>query len=188
MLNCDYVKIGEYPGRNSQQSWSSRPKGEFRKVIQKIRGENVELRLRQAFEKVLQNFGGKKSELQLNSFGKVWEYFWSRKGKMESRRFFVMSYTFFEAILLTCIWDQLWNCYRLLSEQNCWNAVKTSSSNNFETKNVELELKYFFEMSSEKQGKNVELRKVKIWKVFWLISIINNELRLKQNPQRSQKI
>ena len=61
------------------------------------------------------------------------------------------------------------------------------SSNNFETKNVELELKYVFEMSSEKQGKNVELRKVKIWKVFWLISIIYIEFRPKQNSQRSQK-
>ena len=54
------------------------------------------------------------------------------------------------------------------------------SSNIFETKNVELELKYVFEMSFEKRVKNDELREVKFWNVFWLISIINTELQLKK--------
>ena len=42
-------------------------------------------------------------------------------------------------------------------------------------------------MSSEKRGKKTELRASQILEGFWIISIINVELRLKQNSERSHK-
>ena len=51
LLNCGNNKFWDFPRRNSQLNWSIRPKRESWKVLQKIQGENVELRLRQVFRK-----------------------------------------------------------------------------------------------------------------------------------------
>ena len=59
MLNCGNNKFWDFPRRNSQLYWSSRPKREFWKVLQKIQGKNVELRLRQVF-RMSYNFSGAK--------------------------------------------------------------------------------------------------------------------------------
>ena len=129
MLNCGYIK--NRPGRNSQQNWLSRPKGEIRKVLQKIQGENVELRVRQAFEKVLQNFGAKRLNCSWKASGRYETSFEAKKVNWTQDKLLERP-ILFEAILSTCISDQFWKCCRLLSEQNCWNAVKTGSVNVFE--------------------------------------------------------
>ena len=115
-LSCGYVMFWECPKKIPSKNGQLEAEEDFETSYENFRAKYW-MRLRQVLRRSYKFLWGKKIDLQLKSFGNVSDYFWSKKGKIRSSRFFVNP--------ILCICDQFWKCFRLLSEQKCWNAAET---------------------------------------------------------------
>ena len=124
------VKFWEYPRGNSQQNWSGRAKREFRKVLQKIQGGNVELPLRQVLRSCFKFSGVERLNCS-----------WKVLGRYE---------TSFEAKKVKWSQDEFLQGPIIFSKQFCWLASPTSFENvldYFQSKIVGMLLWQVFEKS-----------------------------------------